>query len=109
MQVQVSVSQDLIFVLSPVLQEGERCDGGGEDDEEESSDSDSDSSISYSEADESSSRGRGRGRARRRLAGASDRYLVSRMGSADIGCAPGLVCTRVGLDRRECRPVNENG
>ena len=67
----------------PVLDEGERCDEvSGEDD---------------------------RRFARDRIAGAADRFALSLVRSADVGCRPGLVCTRVELNRRECRPINENG
>ncbi len=92
-----------------MLAEGAECGGStaGSDEDEEDSET-SESSLSYSE-DESSNGGQGRGRVRAKIGGASDRYAIGRTGDARIGCAEGLVCATVDLDRKECRPENTEG
>ena len=99
-----------------VLVEGDRCGPGAFDDDDEDEDSttgdeDSEESSSSSSEDfeESSLSGRGRARARGRIVGASDRIAVGQLRPAEIPCGEGLVCARVGLDRRMCIPENENG
>ena len=88
-----------------VLQEGERCDGETDDEE----DDEEDDSRSEDSSKDSTGRRRGRGRARGRISGANDRRIFGELGDATPPCGEGLVCMRVALDRRECRPENTAG
>ena len=90
-----------------VLQEGERCDGETEDEADNEQDDEEDESKDSSK--DSTGRRRGRGRARKRIAGANDRRIFGELGEATPPCGEGLVCMRVALDRRECRPENPVG
>ena len=91
-----------------MLGEGTECGGSSytseSDDDNEDSASDK---TSYSFDDEETSNG-GRG-ARGRIQGASDRHSIDTTGDARVGCAKGLVCARIGLDRMECRPEKPEG
>ena len=91
--------------LTPALINGERCDGERDDDD----DDEDDSSSSEDSSDDSTGRKRKKDKARGRIRGARDRRIFGELSETTPPCANGLVCTRVALGRRECRPENEGG
>ena len=88
--------------IPTALADGERCDGeiAGEDDSEDDSEDSSEASTG---------RKRGKQRARGRITGANDRRIFGQLKEATPPCGEGLVCSRVALGRRECRPENSAG
>ncbi len=88
--------------IPTALAEGERCDGeiAGEDEDEDDSEDSSEASTG---------RKRGKQRARGQITGANDRRIFGQLKEAMPPCGEGLVCSRVALGRRECRPENSAG
>ncbi len=98
-----------IRLLSPLgLAEGERCDNDGGDAGDEDEDDDDDDTEEDS-SDASSGRKRNKRKARRRITGANDRHIFGQLSEATPPCGDGLLCIRVALGRRECRPENTTG
>ena len=100
----MSVSNYCNHPPNSALINGERCDGKRDDDDNDEEDSSSEDS-----SDDSTGGKRKKVKARGRIRGAKDRRIFGELSEATAPCAEGLVCTRVALGRRECRPENEGG